>query len=156
LGGDDRRLGHFSTDRAFDGRPADLLATLFGEVVIPKAVEAELRRTHPVLPDWLQVRALKNQAKAAHYAQDVDRGEAEAIALAEELRADHLLIDERKGRRLAQQQGVPVVGLLGVVLMAKRAGFIPSARSLLNRLDQEAGMYLTDDLKDAALKTVGE
>ena len=86
----------------------------------------------------------------------MDRGEAGAIALAGELHADHLLIDERKGRRLAQQQGVPVVGLLGVVLMAKRAGFIPSARSLLNRLDQEAGIYLTDDLKDTALKTLGE
>ena len=82
------------------------------------------------------------------------RGEAEAIALAEELHADHLLIDERKGRRLAQQQGVPVVGLLGVILMAKRARLIPSARSLLNRLDEEAGIYLTDNLKDAALKRV--
>jgi uncharacterized protein len=91
----------------------ELLAALFGEVVIPKAVEAELMRTHPALPDWLQVKALKNQAKAALYARSVDQGEAEAIALAEEIHADHLLIDERKGRRLAQQQGVPVVGLLG-------------------------------------------
>lgn len=135
---------------------AEILARLFGEVVIPKAVEAELLKTHPALPDWLRVQALKDVEKARLYAQSVDRGEAEAIALAEELHADHLLIDERKGRRLAQQQGVPVVGLLGVVLMAKRARLIPSARSLLNRLDQEAGIYLTDDLKDAALETVGE
>ncbi len=116
----------------------------------------ELLQTHPTLPDWLRVQALKDGAKAALYAQSVDHGEAEAIALAEVLHADHLLIDERKGRRLAQQQGVPVVGLLGVILLAKRARLIPSARSLLNRLDQEAGIYLADDLKDAALKTVGE
>lgn len=69
---------------------------------------------------------------------------------------DLLLIDERTGRRLAQQQGVPVVGLLGVILLAKRARLIPSARSLLDRLDQEAGIYLTDNVKDAALKAVGE
>lgn len=94
--------------------------------------------------------------KANLYARSVDRGEAEAIALAEELHADHLLIDERKGRRLAQQQGLPVVGLLGVVLLARRAQLIPSARTLLEKLDDEAGIYLTDELKAAALKTVGE
>lgn len=135
---------------------AEILSQLFGEVIIPKAVETELRRSHPTLPDWLRGRPLSDGTKAGLYAQSVDRGEAEAIALAEELHADHLLIDERKGRRLARQQGVPVVGLLGVVLMAKRAGLIPAARILLNRLDQEAGVYWTDDLKETALKTVGE
>lgn len=86
----------------------------------------------------------------------MDRGEAEAIALAEELHADHLLIDERKGRRLAQQQGLPVLGLLGVVLLAKRAKLISSARALLEELDHEAGIYLAGELKEAALKTIGE
>ena len=135
---------------------AGILPRLFTEVIIPKAVETELLRTHPPLPDWLQVRLLSDPAKAELYAGSVDRGEAEAIALAEALHADHLLIDERKGRRLAQRRGVPVVVLLGVVLMARRAGFIPSARNLLNRLDQEAGVYWTDALKEAALKTIGE
>jgi predicted nucleic acid-binding protein len=135
---------------------ADLLKQLFGEVVIPNAVGTELRRTHPELPAWLRVQSLKNATKANLYARSVDRGEAEAIALAEELHADHLLIDERKGRRLAQQHGVPVVGLLGVVLLAKRAGLIPFARALLDELDHEAGIYLSGELKAAALKTVGE
>ena len=135
---------------------ADLLKQLFGEVVIPSAVETELLRTHPALPAWLRVQPLQNSAKANLYARSVDRGEAEAIALAEELHADHLLIDERKGRRLAQQQGVPVVGLLGVILLAKRAELIPSARLLLEELDRKAGIYLTAELKEAALKTVGE
>lgn len=91
---------------------AAILSQLFGEVIILQAVETELLRSHPVLPDWLHVRRSSDTAKADRYAQSVDRGEAEAIALAEELHADHLLIDERKGRRFAQQQGVPVVGLL--------------------------------------------
>jgi predicted nucleic acid-binding protein len=134
----------------------ELLKQLFGEVVIPSAVETELLRTHPTLPAWLRVQSLQNSVKANLYARSVDRGEAEAIALAEELHADHLLIDERKGRRLAQKQGLLVVGLLGVVLLAKRANLIPSARALLEELDREAGIYLTDELKEAALKTVGE
>jgi hypothetical protein len=135
---------------------AELLERLFREVIIPQAVQVELLRTHATLPEWLRVQVLQDREKAKLYAQSVDRGEAEAIALAEELHADHLLMDERKGRRLAQQRGLPVVGLLGIILMAKHAGFIPSARNLLNRLDQEAGVYLTDDLKDLALKTVNE
>lgn len=94
--------------------------------------------------------------KARTYAGTLDRGEAEAIALAEELHADHLLIDERKGRRLARQRGVPVMGLLGVVLLAKRQGLIVSARNLLDDLDQTAGVYLSDELKNTALKKVGE
>ncbi|HEY5042673.1 MAG TPA: DUF3368 domain-containing protein [Verrucomicrobiae bacterium] len=135
---------------------ADLLKQLFGEAVIPNAVETELLRMHPVLPAWLRVQSLQNFAKANVYAFSVDRGEAEAIALAEELHADHLLIDERKGRRLAQRQGLAVLGLLGVVLLARRAKLISSARELLKELDDKAGIYLADELKDAALKTVGE
>lgn len=134
----------------------ELLRQLFGEVVIPPAVKTELLRTHPTLPVWLRIQSLRDSAKADAYAQTVDRGEAEAIALAEELHASHLLIDERKGRRLAQRQHVPVIGLLGVVLLAKRANLISSARSLLERLDREAGIYLGDELKEAALKSVGE
>src|SRR5207302_9037291 len=134
----------------------ELLNQLFGEVVIPNAVETEWRRTHPALPPWLRVQALQNPVKANLYARSVDRGEAEAIALAEELHADHLLIDERKGRRLAQQQGVPILGLLGVVLIAKRTQLIASARILIDRLDGEAGIYLDQELKNTALKTVSE
>lgn len=69
---------------------------------------------------------------------------------------DRLLIDERKGRRLANQEGVPVIGLLGVLLLAKRRQLVPSVRALLQRLESEAGMYLSENLKNQALKTAGE
>jgi len=137
-------------------READLLTKIFGEVLVPPAVHSELLRAHQDLPVWLRVQTLQNQAKARVYSQSLDLGEAEAIALAEELHADHLLIDERKGRRLAQQQGVPILGLLGVILIAKKISLIPSARHLLDRLEREAGMYLDQELKNTALRTVGE
>lgn len=135
---------------------AELLATLFGEVVVPEAVRRELLRTHADLPSWLRVEPVRQPERVALYAQTVDAGEAEAIALARELRADHLLMDERKGRRLAASEGLSVVGLLGVVLMAKRRGLITSARGLLLQLDREAGVYLSDELREAALRSVGE
>jgi predicted nucleic acid-binding protein len=135
---------------------ASILPELFGEVLVPEAVRNELLRTHLTLPAWLKVAGVKDPIQAAKYAQTVDLGEAQAIELARELHADRLLIDERRGRRLAVAEGVPVIGLLGVVLLAKRETLIPSARFLLQRLDQEAGMYLAEHIREAALKTVGE
>ena len=135
---------------------ADLLPHLFQEVVIPGAVRDEPLRSHSRLPSWLRVETVMNQVQLRRFSQIVDSGEAVAIELAKELHADRLLIDERKGRRLAAQEGVPVIGLPGVVLLARRNQPIPSARALLQRLQQEAGMYLARDIMHAALRTVGE
>jgi predicted nucleic acid-binding protein len=133
-----------------------LLTQLFAEVVIPRAVRDELLRNHSVLPLWLRVEVPHDLQKIREFSHTVDMGEAEAITLAIELRADRLLIDERKGRQLAAQQGVPVIGLLGVVLLSRRRELITSARVLLDQIEREAGMYLERNLKEAALKTVGE
>lgn len=134
----------------------DILARLFGDVIIPSAVNNELLCHHSHLPVWIRVVAVQNTARAAAFSHIVDRGEAEAIELARELKADRLLIDERKGRRLAAQEKIPVIGLLGVVLLAKRRSLILSARELLARLETEAGMYLDDNIREEALKSVGE
>lgn len=135
---------------------ADLLPKLFKEVAIPAAVEIELLRCHSPLPAWLRVVRVNDAAKVKKYLLRVDAGEAEAIALAEQIKADRVLMDERKGRRLAREHGLAVVGLLGVVLLARQKKLIPSARNLLAALDHEAGIYLGEDLKAAALKSVGE
>jgi predicted nucleic acid-binding protein len=135
---------------------ADVLPQLFGEVVIPAAVRDELLRSHSYLPQYVQVKLVRNQGRVREYTQTVHLGEAEAIELARELQADHLLMDERKARALAQRERIPVIGLLGVVLLAKRRQLIPSARELLNRLESESGMYLAAELKATALETVGE
>ena len=134
----------------------DILPKLFDDVTVPEAVRDELLRSHPRLPEWLRVVGVKDNARVKQYSASVDAGEAEAIELALELRADRLLIDERKGRNLALREGLSVIGLLGVVLLAKRKGLIPSARALLKRMDDEAGIYLAAEIRDAALKSVGE
>lgn len=134
----------------------NLLLQLFSEVIIPEAVRDELLRNHFPLPVWLRICSVSDTAQVGRYALIVDTGEAEAIELALELHADLLLIDERKGRKLAVEQGIPVIGLLGVVLLAKRRQLISSARALVQRLELEAGIFLSADIKNEALKTVGE
>ena len=134
----------------------EILPRLFGKVIVPVVVREELMRSHAPLPDWLQVRGVVDLAAAKRLTFMVDDGEAEAIELAKELRADLLLIDERKGRRLAVAEGVSVIGLLGVVVLAKRRGLIPSARNLITGLRDQSGFYLSEELVDQALASVGE
>lgn len=134
----------------------DILLQLFGDVIIPQAVNDELLHFHKELPSWLRVQSVQDSSASAKYAQVVDEGEAEAIELAKELHADRLLIDERKGRQLALREGLSVIGLLGVVLLARRKGLIPSSRALISRLEKEAGVYFARDLVESVLKSAGE
>jgi uncharacterized protein len=133
-----------------------LLEKLFGEVVIPAEVLAELRRSFPKLPSFLQIKNVQNLAQVAIFTQFVDAGEAEAIQLAKELRADRLLIDDFKGRQLAAREGVKVIGVLGVLLLAKEKRIITAIRPLIDRLKRDADFYLSEDIVDAALRAVGE
>lgn len=69
----------------------------------------------------------------------LDQGEAEVLALAEECGARLVVMDERKGRRFARRLGVPLTGTLGVLLLGKERGLVPSLAPLLAEL-QEAGL----------------
>lgn len=113
----------------------DLLPRLFGVVFTTPIVLSELSR--PASPDivkhwlsnspaWLQCQAPK--APSANLR--LDAGEAEAIALAEELRADLVLIDERDGARFARLQGLQVTGTLGVLVLASKRGVAPLRATL--------------------------
>ena len=84
---------------------------------------------------------------------DVDPGEAEAMALAAEAQADIILLDERRARNLAISLGFPVVGVVGVLLRAKREGYLPLLRPVLDRMRalgfRVGGVLYHDALRDA-------
>lgn len=89
-------------------------------------------------------------------ATDLDPGEAEALAVALELRADLVLIDEKRGRDVARRFGLRFVGLLGIVLDAKRKGHVRAVRPLLDELAADAGFWIRDDLRREILEAAGE
>ena len=82
-------------------------------------------------------------------------GEWEAIALAVELGAGAILIDDRPARRLAQAAGLNVIGTLGLLLEAKRAGHIKTIRAELDKL-LETSFFLSQQLYDELLRLAGE
>ena len=88
--------------------------------------------------------------------QDLDAGEAEAIALAVETEAELLLMDERLGRESARHFGLRYVGLIGVLVEAKRKGLVRAVRPYLNELRDIAGFRIRDTLYIRVLRDEGE
>jgi predicted nucleic acid-binding protein len=132
---------------------ASLLFQLFGEVVIPEAVRDELLRFHVSLPPELKIRSVPNAPQSL---KGLDRGETEAIILAKELRADFLLMDEKDGRAVAIEEGLRPIGLAGIVIAAKRAVLIGSAKELIEELRNAGKVYMSDDLRDEVLRQTNE
>jgi len=135
-----------------------LLNEQFGEIVIPAAVHAELRLSE-TLPgneeiqraldaEWIKIVAVSNQGLADILGHELDNGEAEAIALAQELKAHMVLLDERDARKAARQLHLPVTGVLGILLKAYQAKAITDMTSVLEDLQSKAGFYVADDILD--------
>ena len=140
----------------------DLLQKLYGRVSIPAAVQAEilaagtsgvgvreLRKSA-----WVDVVSLQDPSRADLLA-DLERGEAEVIALAQEQSAGLVIIDERLARRHAKRLGMPLTGTLGVLLRAKQLGLVGAIEPLIDQLRQ-SGIRLGDDLIAEVLRLAGE
>ena len=143
-----------------------LLPQLHNRVSIPKAVYCELADIEPPVPgtlevqtaSWLEVREVVNREAVERLQNEVklDPGESEAIALALELGADLLLIDERRGRAEADRLGIKITGLLGILVEAKRKNLINAVKPLIDALIATSEFRVSSALYNQILDTVGE
>jgi hypothetical protein len=144
----------------------DLLRSQFREIWIPDAVQSELDRlSHPAalkeiqqaLPHgWIKRQSLREDKIARLLATALDPGEAEAIALALELSADLILLDERDARSAAERVGLRITGVLGVLLRAKKVGKIQSVKPEVEALRIRARFFLSARLEEKVLEIAGE
>ena len=140
----------------------DLLRQLYGSIVIPNAVYQELTRSGTETPgaievqtlDWIKTQPVPTAPLAASLQQELDPGEAEAIALAVELGADLLLLDERRGYQVATRLELKVQGVLGVLIAAKSRTLIPAVKPVLDDLIAIAGFWVAESLYDRILQVV--
>lgn len=142
----------------------DLLRQLYGALLVPEAVwhEVVVRGAGQAGADevkaasWIKTRAIANRPLARALQQELDTGEAEAIVLALETHAEMLVMDERVGRETARHLGVRCIGLIGVLIAAKRRRLVSDVRSHLDALRHIAGFRVDAELYVRVLKDEGE
>lgn len=140
----------------------DLLAALAEVLIVPEAVAREVGAK----PDG--ARLLETLAKNARYvvvqdeavppeilAWDLGPGETQVVANARRHGAARVVLDDLEARRCAKAMGLKVIGTLGIVARAKRAGRIEWAAPVIGRL-RETGLYVSDELVAQLLREVGE
>lgn len=140
----------------------DLLRPRAAAVYVPRAVADEIARYGPDDP---AARALRENAwlrvvegvatPPSVLAWDLGPGESAVIAWALAHSGTITVLDDLEGRSCARAHGLRVKGTLGLVVEARRAGEIPSARAVMEQL-RASGMYLGDRVLDRALAEVGE
>ena len=141
-----------------------VLQELFEEVFIPQAVYDE-RVTHGRIDgrarhevekaSWIRVIQVKDRLAVDLLLDEMDLGEVETIVLAVEMKADWVLMDERKGRRKLTQLSIPKIGTLGILLRAKELGMIQNLEKEIAEL-QKTGFVISQSVIDEILKAAGE
>jgi len=138
----------------------NLLRQLYGKIIIPEAVWQEVVIEGAGQPGaeeikgaaWIRRQAVANRSLVLALRQELDAGEAEAIVLTLEQRADILLMDERLGRDTARHLGLRYTGLIGVLIEAKHKGLVSAIKPQLDALRNDAGFWVNDALYARVLK----
>jgi len=138
-----------------------ILPELYGKIIIPKAVYDELSKygdQKEIIDNssWIETVQITNSQFLNNLSSKIDRGEAEAIVLAIELAPNYLIIDELKGRKIAKAYNINIIGLLGILVLAKKQGLIESVGKYLERLKNEIGFRISKELHNIILKEAGE
>ncbi|MGB5771271.1 MAG: DUF3368 domain-containing protein [Crocosphaera sp.] len=134
----------------------EVLPVLYKNVIIPQAVYQELQaeatpkavkewiQNHP---DWLIIKNITNASDSE--LNKLDKGEREAIILAEEVNADLLILDDKLARTIATQRSLKIIGLLGILIDAARNNLI-DLPTKINEL-QQTSFFVSPKLLESIL-----
>lgn len=120
----------------------DILKDLYQEIIITKEVYNEFGGS---LPIWILISEVKDKQKQDELEKRLDKGEASSIALALEIGNSTLIIDEIKGRKIAQSLNINIIGTIGVILLANKKGLVKDVIGIILKLVNK-GFRLSDDL----------
>ncbi|MBD1387743.1 DUF3368 domain-containing protein [Mucilaginibacter rigui] len=109
----------------------NILKDLYGQVITTPEIAAEYGKR---LPQWVNVIAVDNRDLLYTYAEIVDIGEASAIALAQEVSSPSLILDDLKGRKLAEQLQLAYTGTIGVLILARTRGVITQLKPYFEKI----------------------
>jgi len=129
-----------------------ILKDLYGEVLITTEVKDEFGKQ---LPDWIIVLQVKDRIKQTEIESKLDKGEASSIALALEIPNSILIIDEVKGRNIAKNLNIEIIGTIGILLLASNKGLITDLISVVLKLVNN-GFRLSNTIIDRIKEKYGE
>jgi predicted nucleic acid-binding protein len=130
----------------------NLLGRLSNKVFITPDVKKEFGRA---LPGWIQIKRPKDKHYQKILEMDLDVGEASAIALSFDFANSILIIDDLKGRKIAENLNIRYSGTFGLILRAKQVGIIETVTPLLNKI-KNTNFRFSENLINAVLKEADE
>ncbi len=138
------------------------LPGVIGEIIVPLKVGQELAAGHAKDETWREIQSLpgihhRTEAVAVHplISAQIDLGEAAVIQTALSEALDAVILDDLKARRVALTLGLQVTGTLGILLLAKQIGLLPSVGTAINLLETR-GMWIDSSLSARAIQLAGE
>lgn len=141
----------------------DVLKKIYGEISIPQAVYRELAEKKESICkkqvddslDWIHVEKIENQMAKAMFKTQLHDGEVEVMILAKEKNADIIIIDDANAKKHAKYLKLPVTGTIGVLIRAKKQGYISELKPILQGMIDK-NIYISEKLMRLCLEQVNE
>lgn len=137
----------------------ELLYKLYGTIIIPRAVMDEIVRDPAKKrvqdSSWIKIEAIRDNSQKDIFRARLHAGEIEVMILAREQKADLVIMDDDAAKKTAKFLGLNVTGTLGILLKAKKEGYLEKVKPVMNELVLD-GMYISDEIKEYVLKAAGE
>ena len=137
----------------------ELLHKLYGTIFVPQAVMDEIvrepARQRVYNSSWIKVETIQDQSQKDIFRARLHAGEVEVMILAREQKADLVIMDDDTAKKTAKFLGFNVTGTLGVLLKAKREGYLEKVEPVMNELIRD-GLFISETVKKYVLKEAGE
>lgn len=138
----------------------DVLRQMYGAITIPQAVFDEIKspsvqRQVNANRDWIRVEQISDTSQKQMYRAKLHAGEVEVMILAQEKKADLVILDDNAAKKTAKFLGLRVIGTLGILVLAKKRGYIKEVSPVLDALKRD-GFFVSDDLCDLVLRQADE
>jgi predicted nucleic acid-binding protein len=130
----------------------DLLKNIYRQITATTEIAEEFGEK---LPEWIEVREVKDKYRQQLLEMQIDRGESSAIALALETPGSTIILDDYKARRIAELLNLTYTGTIGVIVKAKLMGLIPSIKPLLEQI-RTTDFRISIEIEIQALKEAKE
>ena len=137
----------------------ELLHQLYGSIIIPSAVKAELigepEKSAVANSSWIVIKHISQEERKRDFRARLHTGEVEVMILAEEMCADLVIMDDYAAKKTAKFMGMKTTGTLGILIQAKKQGLIQEVKPLMESLIAQ-GLYVSEKIQRLVLREAEE